>query len=63
MLPPSDVTRPLIENVKAPNSYAPMSAVPTLDAPRWSVGGALVLLPALIAGLFESKALVGVVPP
>jgi hypothetical protein len=47
------------------NSYAPMSMMPpTIRAnPRWSVGGATRLSPALIAGLPQSSACVKVGPP
>ena len=49
-------------------SKAPMSTVPfvTRGSPRWSVwtpAGIRALLPASIAGLPGSKAIVGVVPP
>src|SRR6266540_3660909 len=46
-------------------SYAPMSiALPTTRAkPRWSVAGASVLSPALMAGLPQSSACVKVGPP
>src|SRR5207249_639922 len=48
-----------------PLSYAPMSIIPpTIRAkPRWSVSGALVLSPALRAGLPQSRAWVNVGPP
>ena len=36
-----------------PYSNAPISTDPTLAYPRWSVAGAPVQVPALIAGLFD----------
>ena len=46
-----------------PVSNAPISTAPTRGNPRWSVAGAPVLVPALIAGLFDRSAIVCVGPP
>src|SRR4051812_28323944 len=46
-----------------PNSKAPMSGLPTRGNPRWSVGGAIAALPALIAGLVCLSPIVSVAPP
>ena len=44
-------------------SKAPMSLTPKRATPRWSVGKLAALLPASIAGLFCSSAMVNVGPP
>ena len=54
---------PTIAIVKPRDSYAPMSVVPKRAMPRWSVVGAPLAVPALIAGLPGSKAQVWVEPP